>query len=111
MNTSNIERYIERKIENKINQFFEILPQSNNVEIPKMIHDYTILELYEGTIQTIVNIINDLTELGSNKSYMSTREYQQKLFFILFANERKLFLGILLVILSLILYFIDGSSI
>jgi hypothetical protein len=111
MNTSNIERYIEKRIENKINQFFDILPAARNTEVPKMIYEYTISELYENTLQTVLDIINDLTELHSNYAYMSNKEYRLQLMNIVFANDRKLFVGIVLILLAIILYFIDGASI
>jgi hypothetical protein len=111
MNTSNIENYIEKRIENKINQFFDILPAAKNTEVPKMIYEYTISELYENTLQTVLNIINDLTELYSNYNYMASKEYRLKLINIFLANDRKLFVGIILILLAIILYFIDGASI
>ena len=110
-NVINIEKYIEENIEKKINQLFDILPQNITVNTPKMIHEYTISELYTGTIQTVIDIINDLTLLNSDIKYISTQNYRERLFKIFLKDDRKIFLGILLIILSFILYFIDGSDV
>ena len=76
-----------------------------------MIYEYTIYELYEKTLQTVLDIINDLTELYSNYNYMASKEYRLQLINIFLANDRKLFVGIILILLAIILYFIDGASI
>lgn len=110
-NILDINQYIEKNIETKINQLFDILPQSTDVKIPKMIHEYSISELYSATIQTVIDIINDVTSLISERNYISTQTFRERLFKIFLHEERKLFIGIVLVLLSFILYFIDGSSI
>ena len=109
-NLSHIEKYIEENVEKKVNQLFDVLPQDVSVKIPKMIYDYTILELYSGTIQTIIDIINDTTELYSEKSYIDNKMFRQRLLNIFLKDNRKIFVGISLVILSFILYFIDGAD-
>ncbi len=113
-NTSNvldIEKYIEQNIEKKINQLFDVLPENYNINTPKMIHEYTISELYTGTIQTIIDIINDLTALNSDRKYISNQVFRDRLFKIFLKDNRKIFIGIVLVILSFIIYFIDGSDV
>jgi hypothetical protein len=105
-----IEKYIESNIENKINQLFDVLPQQLDTNAPKMIYEYTIAELYTGTIQTVVNILNDITALNAERKYVSINDYRNTLFNIFFRNDRKIFIGIVLVILSFILYFIDGAD-
>ena len=106
----NIEKYIEKNIENKINQLFEVLPKSVDDKTPKMIYEYTIGELYTGTIQTIIDIINEITSLNAERKYIASQEFRQKLFNIFLQKDRKIFIGIVLVILSFILYFIDSAQ-
>ena len=106
----NIESFIEKQIENKINQLMDILPQNVNVNTPKMVYEYTISELYNGTLQTIIDIINEVTELGSERKYISSKVYRERMFDSFFKKERKVFVGISMIILSFIIYFIDGSS-
>ena len=76
-----------------------------------MIHEYTVSELYTGTIQTVIDIINDITILNSDMKYISSQVYRERLFKIFLKDDRKIFLGIILIILSFILYFIDGSDV
>lgn len=109
-NFSYIEKYIEQNVEKKINQLMDILPQNQTVDTPKMIYEYTISELYTGTIQTVIDILNDISELTSERKYLSGQEYRAKLYDILLKKERKIYVGIVMVILSFIMYFIDGSD-
>lgn len=116
VNTSNLtsidfDKIIENKIENKFNQVMDILPSVENINIPKSIPDYTLSDIYNGIIQTIIDIINETSELMSERKYMSNQEYREKIFSIFLNQKRRYFLGIILIILSFILYFIDGSSV
>lgn len=109
-NISYIENYIEQNVEKKINQLMDILPQNQTVNTPKMIYEYTISELYMGTIQTVIDILNDMSELTSERKYISGQEYRAKLYDIFLKSERKIYVGIVMVIISFIIYFIDGSD-
>lgn len=110
-NISYINKYIEQNVETKINQLMDILPQNQKIDTPKMIYEYTISELYTGTIQTVIDVLNDLTALSADRKYISGQQYRTKLFDIFLKKERKVFIGIVMVILSFILYFIDGSDV
>jgi hypothetical protein len=109
-NFTDIEKYIETNIEKKINQLFDVLPSADNISMPKMIYQYTVYELYSGTIQTVIDIMNEITALYANKKYINAKEYRVQLLNIFMKDNRKLFIGIMLVILSFILYFIDGAE-
>lgn len=109
-NTSNLE-ILEKYIENKINQLFDVLPPNPDIKIQKMIYEYTVYELYQGTIQTAIDIINDLTSLNTQNMSVKDKAYRKQIFDIFFADHRKLFVGIIMIIFSFILYFIDGASI
>lgn len=104
-----IKQYIEQNIEQKINQLFDILPPAENVKVHKMIYEYTIYELYQGTIQTAIDILNDITELNANKT-INSKVYRKNLIEIIFAPHRKIFIGIIFVLLSFIMYFIDSAD-
>lgn len=106
-----IDQYIEKNIEKKINQLFEVLPPSpQGVKVPKMIYDYTVYELYEETIQNIINIINDFASLYSQRNYMDGVGYRKRMIEIFLAPERRISVGIFLVIMSFIIYFIDSAD-
>ncbi len=107
----NIEKYIETQIELKLNNLLETLPNSlpNDMKI-KPIYNLTIKELYKNTLQTLIDIINDIIEVYSKKNYINTNNYIYILLNIFTKDNRKIYVGIMIVIMSFIIYFIDGVS-
>jgi hypothetical protein len=69
-------------------------------------------DIYKNTIQTIIDIINDLTILFNddykNKNY---NKIYYEIFDIIFKKDRMFYIGIIFIILSFVIYFIDGVSI
>jgi hypothetical protein len=114
MTTDNDEykKIIENTIETKFNQLLETIPKFINKEERKDTDDFfniSILDIYKNTIQTIIDIINEITHLlDITKNYDNIF---RKILRILFKNERMFYIGIILIILSFIIYFIDGASI
>ena len=104
-----INTFIEKSVENKINQFFDVLPNVDNVKIPKMVFDYTLSEIYNKTIKTTIDIINDILHLLSYKN--NENNIIREIYQILMKNDRKFFVGIIFIIFSFILYFIDGADV
>lgn len=102
-NVLDIDKYIEEKIEKKINSLLETLPDKDvKPNIP--VYNFTVLELYKKTIQTIIDIINEITELYTKDKEITMK----KIYEIALIEDRKIFVGILLVFLSFIVFFIDG---
>ncbi len=107
-----INKYIENIIENKFSTLVKELNIKNETNNNKMIYEYTLHELYQNTIQSIIDMINDLSEFFSiNHKNKTNNEYRTELFNIFLSDKRKLYSGIILIILSLIIYFVDGVSI
>ena len=75
----------------------------------KEFSNLTINQAYNNTIKTSVSIINDISELISQKEAMTNTEFRRRLVDIFFKKERRIYVGILFIILSFILYFIDSS--
>ena len=67
--------------------------------------DLSVGKLYENTIQTIIDIINEVVYITDNKNF-----YQQ-IINIVNKNDRLFYIGIILIILSFVIYFIDGVSV
>jgi hypothetical protein len=62
--------------------------------------------IYKNTMQTIIDVINDIILLYDNpRNY-----YYKDLINILFKKERQFYIGIIFIILSFVIYFIDGVS-
>ena len=109
---NNLEKYIESNIEKKLNSLMETLPE----KLPKEptvagYHNLTILQLYKNTLGTLIDIINDITEAYSKYDYLDTNNYIYIIIGILMKDGRKLYVGIIFVFLSFIIYFIDGASV
>ena len=108
---TDIEKYIEKQIEIKLNSLLETLPDKipPNIKI-KPIYNLTIKELYKNTLQTLIDIINDIVEVYSKKDYINNNNYIYILLNIFTKENRNIYVGIMIVILSFIVYFIDGVS-
>ena len=67
--------------------------------------DLSVGKIYENTIQTIIDIINEIVYISDNKNF-----YYQ-IINIVNKNDRLFYIGIILIILSFVIYFIDGVSV
>jgi hypothetical protein len=109
---SDIEKYIEEQIEMKLNSLLETLPDKLPKELAiKPIYNLTIKEIYKNTLQSLIDIITDIVDVYSKKDYVNNNNYIYILLNIFMKDDRKIYVGIMLVVLSFIVYFIDGVSI
>jgi hypothetical protein len=108
----NIEKYIEEHIERKINSLMLTLPDKlPEKNVAKPIYKLTIKELYKNTLQNMIDIINEITEAYSKKEYYDIQNYMYVIIDILSKDDRKTYVGIIIIFLSFIIYFIDGASV
>lgn len=108
---TDIEKYIEKQIEMKLNSLLETLPDTMPKELKiKPIYNLTINELYKNTLQTLIDIINEIVDVYSKKNYINNNNYIYILLNIFTKDNRKIYVGIMIVVLSFIFYFIDGVS-
>ena len=108
---NDLEKFIEKNIENKINNLLETLPNNvKNIKNNNNFYDLSLRELYKNTLQTIIDIINDIS-IAYSKEYIDNNNYIYIIIDILSKEERRLYVGIILLFLSFILYFIDGASV
>jgi hypothetical protein len=83
----------------------------NDNDMNKNDNDYgniTIYDIYQNSIQIIIDIINDITILLNN--YNSNTIFTD-IYKIIFKTERLFYLGIIFIIISFVIYFIDGVNI
>lgn len=73
-------------------------------------NDITVKELYKNTIQTAINIINDSSDLITNRDTMTLASFRRQMFETFTNPERRLYVGIWLIAISFILYFIDSAA-
>ena len=110
---NDLDTFIEKNIEKKINSLLETLPHNirkDKIEEEKKFYDLSLRELYKNTLQTIIDILNDITNAYGN-GYVDNNNYIYIIINILSKEERRLYVGIILLFLSFIIYFIDGVSI
>jgi sulfatase maturation enzyme AslB (radical SAM superfamily) len=110
---NDLDTIIEKNIEKKINNLLETLPNNidkDKIKEQKNFYDLSLRELYKNTLQTIIDILNDITNAYSN-GYVDNSNYIYIIINILSKEERRLYVGIILLFLSFIIYFIDGVSI
>jgi hypothetical protein len=104
-------KLIEQEVEKKFNQLLERIPdilKSENKKDETDFFNFSIIELYQNTMQTIIDIINDVMRILDNYNKDS---YFMTLVQVFFHEKRMFYIGIILIILSFVIYFIDGATI
>lgn len=103
---------METIITNKVNKFLQLYPTT--IPLDKRpntpIHLISIKELYKRTISTMIDILDDVSTAISNKDVMSNTEFRRSIFYAFTRADRRLYVGISLIILSFILYFVDSAA-
>lgn len=106
-----VNRYIEEKIEDKFNILEEIESSTNNAN-EKKVYELSVHELYQNTMKYLVNVIEDISDfLSINHNNLSNHEYRNKIYEIFFNSDRILYTGIILIFISFIIYFLDNTSV
>jgi hypothetical protein len=89
LNTSN-QILIEKTIENKFNQILDKIPIFNTPHIDNdkiFYYNLNFYDIYKNTMNTIIEIINDVINLIDEKKYINNDIFYKKLFNIFF-NEK-----------------------
>jgi phosphoenolpyruvate carboxylase len=102
----------KEKVLDKINDFLgkypTLLPKDR---LPSTsITQLSVTEIYRRTLQTLIDIINELSEIISQKNYVSQATFRRRLFEVFTKPERRLYVGLMLVFLSFVLYFVDSAA-
>lgn len=96
----------------KINDFLNLYPKS----IPKdkdpnaYFYQLSLKELYRRLLQSMIDIIQELSEVISRRVYVSGSTFRRDLFLVFTKKERRLYMGVWLILISFILYFIDSAA-
>lgn len=100
------------KLEAKVNRFLElypsVIPPDRNPNTP--FTRISIKELTNRSLKSAVDIIHDVSTIISEKDALTNTQFRRKLFGTVTAPERRLYVGIWLVFLSFVLYFIDSAA-
>jgi hypothetical protein len=105
---------IQKNTIDKINKFLNIFPSSKAFPDYKADNagpwtDLPLKTLYYKTIQTLIDLINDISDIISNMESETSAETRSKVIKSLFQKDRRVYVGIIFIFLSFVLYFIDAA--
>jgi hypothetical protein len=72
--------------------------------------DLSLRDLAKQAIEVAIDIIEDISILVSQRDQFTNAEYRRQLVNIFFRKDRRLSVGLWLIVLSFILYFIDSAA-
>lgn len=91
-----------------LKEFPKSIPADKN---PKStIMDLSVREVLSRTVGTAVDIVEDISKLVSERHQMSSTQLRRSVLLLFTEPSRRLFVGIWLVVISFILYFIDSAA-
>jgi hypothetical protein len=98
-----------------VNAFLKTYPyrpgnDNSNTHVPQYWVDMSVRKLFVSTIQTAIDIINDLSTLFSEQKYISSLDFRRGVFEAFARPDRRTYVGIWLILFSFILYFIDSAA-
>ena len=85
-----------------------MLYKYHNINKRMDITELNVGSIYKNTIQTIIDIINEVIILLDNND---NKNLYKNLVNVFIKKERQFYIGIIFIILSFVIYFIDGVSI
>ena len=85
-------------------------PHENESPMQKPWVDMTVRNLYFGSIQAAIEIINEVSAAISVRNAISYADFRRSIFEAFAKPSRRVYVGIWLIWLSFILYFIDSSA-
>lgn len=91
-----------------LREFPKSIPADRN---PKStIMDLSVREVLRRTVGTAIDIIDDVSHVLSERRQMSNAQLRKSLFGVFMQPERRMYVGLWLVFLSFVLYFIDSAA-
>jgi hypothetical protein len=100
----------KEQVINTINKFLKEYPKSLDPAPNAPWVDLPVRSLVSTSLQTAIDVINDLSTIISNKDTYSATEYRRQIVNIFFRKDRRLYIGFWIIFISIILYFIDSSA-
>lgn len=99
---------------NKINEFLTRYPQTKanpnfNENNNKPWVDLPVKTIYYKTIQTLIDLINDIADIISASEVDGYNVTRRKVVEAFFIKERRIYVGIIFIFLSFVVYFIDSA--
>lgn len=101
----------ERMID-KIQRFLDTYPQTVPMDKRPNAPYFrlSMQEMYRRCLQTAIDILKDVSALLSNRDALSSSVFRRRMFEAFTHPDRRFYVGIWLVVLSFVLYFIDSAA-
>lgn len=107
-NTLGEKEKVLKQINDFLGKYPKILPKDKLPSTP--IFELSLKEIYKRTLQTAIDIINDISNILSMRGNISNETLRRQLFQAFTLPERRLYVGIWLLLVAFILYFIDSTT-
>ena len=107
-NTLGEKEKVLKQINDFLGKYPTVLPKDKQASTP--LFELSVKEIYRRTLQASIDIIQEVSDLISQKNYMSQTTFRRKTFEVFTKPERRLYVGIWLVFISFMLYFIDSAA-
>ena len=101
------ERVVE-KIQKFLDEYPKIIPPDRNPDTPWI--QLSLYEIVRRCLKTAIDIIQDISGVVSIRPYYSSSTIRRKIVQIFTREDRRIYVGIWLIFLSFILYFIDSAA-
>jgi len=99
---------LEKKINDFLRLYPSVIPPDANPTTP--ITHVSLREVTHRSLKVAVDIINDVSTLLGMRETISSTEFRRRMVRVFTEPARRIYVGIWLIFLSFILYFIDASS-
>lgn len=107
-NTLGEKEKVLKQINDFLGKYPTTVPKDKNPATP--VFELSVKEIYRRTLQSTIDVINEVSDLISQKNYMSQTTFRRKVFEVFTKPERRLYMGLWLVFLSFVLYFVDSAA-
>lgn len=101
------ERMVE-KIQRFLDTYPATIPLDKRPDAPYF--KLSLQEIYKRCLKTAIDIVSDVSAILTMKDGMSVATFRRRLFETFTLPDRKFYVGIWLVFLSFVLYFIDSAA-
>ena len=106
--------FLQKNAIDKVNEFLSRYPKTKadpnfNESDNKPWTDLPVKTIYTKTIQTLIDLINDIADIISASEVDGSTITRRKLVEAFFLKERRVYVGIIFIFLSFVLYFIDSA--
>lgn len=102
----------QEKMIEKIQRFLDTYPDTTPIDKrpDAPYFKLSIQEVYRRSLQTAIDIIRDISAILTQRESMSNVAFRRRVFEVFTKPERAFYVGLWLILLSFVLYFIDSAA-